>query len=252
MSLALILKSEFMKYKRSALYKVAFAIPILSIVLFFINLHLRFDWLTSGKKLEQAIKMGIDGKLGVLIYTNHLGTLWFFFLLTLIVLLSVIVNYTEYSENTWKQILSRPVDRWKIYFSKWVVIFTFTTIAIIINTLGLIAMKNIFKVDGSYALIFKYFVFQFAAALGVISIQQFISCYIKNSLMAAGIGFAAVMSAYMMAQSEILGNIFPYSCFLRAMPFEGGSDSQIAAIFGVASCVIWLSIGILEFKNREV
>ncbi|WP_123054193.1 ABC transporter permease [Clostridium sp. JN-1] len=252
MSLALILKSEFMKYKRSALYKIAFGIPILSLVLLFIDLHLRFDWLTSGKRLKQAMEMGINDKLGILIYTNHLEALWFFFLLTLIVLLSVIVNYAEYSENTWKQVLSRPVDRWKIYFSKWVVIFIFTIIAIIINTLGVIAMKNLFKADGSYILILKYFIFQVVTALGVISIQQFISCYIKNSLLAAGIGFAGVMSAYMMAQSKILGNIFPYSCFLRAMPFNDGSDSQTAAIFGIISCVIWLAVGILEFKNRDI
>ncbi len=252
MSLWLILKSELMKYKRSALYKVAFSIPILSFVLLFIDLHLRFDWLTSGKRLEQSREIGIYDKLGVLIYTNHLGVLWFFFLLTMIVLLSVIVNYTEYSENTWKQLLSRPIDRWKIYFSKWVVIFIFTIITIFINIIGLIIMKNLFKVDGSYILILKYFIFQVTTALGVISIQQFISCYIKNSLLAAGVGFAGVMGSYMMAQNKILGNIFPYSCFLRSMPLGDGSDAAMAAIFGVISCIIWLFIGILEFKNRDV
>lgn len=252
MSLSLILKSEFMKYKRSHLYEIIFITPILSFVMLFADLHIRFDWLTSGARLEQSRQIGIYNKLGALLYESHFGTLWFTFLSIIIVLVSVIVNYAEYSENTWKQILSRPIDRWKVYFSKWMVIFIFTFVSILMNIIGLIILKHLFKVDGDYNLILKYLIFEIASALGVISIQQFISCYIKNSLVAAGVGFAGTMGAYMMAQNKVLGSIFPYSCILRAVPLGDGKDAQMAAIFGVVSCVLWIIIGILEFENREV
>lgn len=252
MSFTSILKSELMKYKRSVLWKGVFFIPILSFILLFTDLHLRCDYLTSSTHISQLSRFGINNKLDVLIYENHLATLWFMLLSLAIVSVSVIVNYTEYSENTWKQIIARPVERKKIYLSKWILTLAAAFILIILNGVALLIIKKLFNLEGNSSIIFKYICLEMVAAMGVVSFQQFISCYIKNSLAAAAIGFSCTVGSYLIAQSNLLSNICPYSCILKALPIGEISDAVTASVSGAILCLLWLLIGIWEFNKRDI
>lgn len=247
-----ILKSELMKYRRSVLWKGVFFIPVLSFVLLFVDLHFRCSFLMSGSHIKYLAEAGIYGKLGALIYESHLATLWFILLNLSIVVVAVIVNYTEYSENTWKQIVARPVERGKIYLSKWIVVLIAAFILVILNGILLMIMKNLFHIDGSFSLIFKYTGLELCTTLGVVSFQQFISCYMKNSLAAAAIGFAGSVGSYMFAQSKLLSYIIPYANVLLALPSGDNKDAYMAAFFGIVSGILWLIIGILEFNKRDI
>lgn len=252
MSFISILKSELMKYKRSALWKGVFLIPILSFAMLFADLYIRVDFLMSNDHIKQLAHIGINGRLEALIYENHLSTFWFMLLSLSIVVVAVIVNYTEYSENTWKQIIARPVERRRIYISKWIVVLMAAIILIVLNGVSVIFIKSFFGINGDCTLIFKYKILEICATLGVVSFQQFISCYMKNSLASAAIGFAGSIGAYMFAQSKILSYIIPYANVILAMPLEGNRDAQAAAFFGIASGVLWLVIGIIEFNKRDI
>ncbi|UZQ49474.1 ABC transporter permease [Clostridium kluyveri] len=252
MSFICVLKSELAKYKKSLLWKGVFFIPIFSSILLFIDLHLRYDYLMENSRIRELAQIGIYNKMDVLLYENHLSTLWFILLNLSVVVIAFIVNYMEYSENTWKQIVARPVKRMKIYLSKWIIVFTASVALIALNVVFVILIKKFFGIEGNSALIFKYVLLEIAAVLGVVSFQQFISCYIKNSLVAAAIGFAGTIGSYMLAQSKILGNINPFSCVLRSLPLGDMNDAHAAAIFGAISGILWLIIGILEFNRRDI
>lgn len=252
MSFIHVLKSELMKYKKSLLWKGVFFIPVFSFILLFTDLHLRYDYLMGSSRLKEAAKIGIYNKLDVLLYENHLSTLWFILLNLSIVVIAFIVNYMEYSENTWKQLVARPIKRIQIYLSKWIVVFIASVVLIILNGVSVMLIKKLFGIEGSLSLISKYILLEIAAVFGVTSLQQFISCYMKNSLIAAAIGFAGTIGSYMFAQSNILGNIIPFSCILRVLPLGDMKDAHTAAIFGAISGILWLTIGILEFNKRDI
>ena len=252
MSFIYVLKSELMKYRKSLLWKGVFFIPVFSFILLFTDLHLRYDYLMESSRLKKAAEIGIYNKVDALLYENHLSTLWFILLNLSIVVIAFIVNHMEYSENTWKQIVARPVKRIKIYLSKWIIVFAASVILIVLNGVFVMLIKKFFEIEGSPSPIFKYVLLEIAAAFGVVSFQQFISCYIKNSLIAAAIGFAGTIGSYMLAQSKILGNINPFSCVLRALPLGDMNNAYTAAIFGTVSGILWLIIGVLEFSKRDI
>ncbi|AKN29808.1 transporter [Clostridium carboxidivorans P7] len=252
MSFTSILKSELMKYKRSVLWKGVFLIPILSFAMLFADLHIRVSFLMSNDHIKHLAEIGIYSKLQALLYENHLATLWFILLNLSIVVVAVIVNYTEYSENTWKQIIARPVERRRIYISKWIIVLMAAIILVVLNGVSIMVVKNFFGINGDSTLIFKYKILEMCTVLGVVSFQQFISCYMKNSLVSAAVGFAGSIGAYMFAQSKLLSYIIPYANVILALPSEGNKDAQAAAFFGIASGVLWLVIGIIEFNKRDI
>ncbi|MCH3963276.1 MAG: ABC transporter permease [Clostridium sp.] len=252
MTFTSILKSELMKYKRSILWKGVFFIPVLSFLLLTADLHVRYSFLMAEEHIKSLYDLGIYDRIGALIYESHASTLWFILLNLSIVVVAVIVNYMEYSEKTWKQIISRPVERSKIYLSKWIVVLAAAFILVILNGIFLIIIKNLFHIDGSYRLIFNYIGFELCTVLGVVGFEQFISCYMENSLAAAAVGFAGSIGAYMLAQSKFLSYVVPYANVLLAMPTGDKSDAQRAAFFGIASGILWLVIGVLEFDKRDI
>ncbi|NLU09209.1 MAG: ABC transporter permease subunit [Clostridiales bacterium] len=252
MTFASILKSELMKYKRSILWKGVFFIPVLSFILLSVDLHMRYSFLMTDEHIKSLFKFGIYDRVGALIYESHAATLWFVLLNLSIVVVAVIVNYMEYSEKTWKQLMARPVERSKVYLSKWIVVLAAAFILVILNGMFLIIIKNLFHVQGSYNLILRYIGFELCTILGVVSFQEFISCYMENSLAAAAVGFAGSIGAYMLAQSKLLSYLVPYANVLMAMPIGDGSDACKAAFFGIVSGILWLVIGILEFNRRDI
>lgn len=252
MSFAAILRSDLMKYKRTVLWKGVFLTSILSFILLFADLHLRYEYLISRVSMEKANEIGIFTKMDVLFYQNHMATLWFMLFNLAVVAVAVIVNYTEYSENTWKQMLSRPVVRNKIYLSKWLITFAAALILITLNGIALMIVKKLFNIEGDSSLILRYMCFEIAGALGVVSFQQFISCYLENSLGAAAVGFAGAVGAYLFAQSKLLGNLVPYACFLRVLPLEDMSETITAGVSGIVLGIVWLLIGIYEFNKRDI
>ena len=123
---------------------------------------------------------------------------------------------------------------------------------VVLNGTGLIVISSVFKVQTDYFLIFKYVCFELCAILGISSLQQFISCFIKNSLAAAAVGFCGSIGSYMFAQSQILSKVIPYSNILITVPFGDERDAYVGLAFSIASGILWLAVGIFEFNKRDI
>ncbi|MFD3157202.1 ABC transporter permease [Haloimpatiens sp. FM7330] len=254
MSLSSLLKIEFMKQKRGFIWKVIFIVPLLSILLFSIILHFKYADLTSPRSLEQFKNFGVESQLGIFLFTNHLTSLWFMFSSVIFALTAVKINFTEHDENCWKLLLSMPVNKNKVYISKWLVIFTFSTFSIILNTIGFVIVLFIFK-SGTFVnltVILKYIVFQILCSLSIISFQQFISFYSKKLLVSLCIAFLGIINTIMFSQSKILSNIIPYTPTLRSVPLGNGSDAAIAVFASILSSLLWFTVGIIYFNKTDI
>ncbi|WP_315122136.1 ABC transporter permease [uncultured Clostridium sp.] len=254
MSFSSILKSEFLKYKKGAFWKISFIVPLISFLMLFGDWYYRADYLTSGKVLKKLNDLGVESKWQVILFENHMGMQWNLLLILVISLIAAIVNHIEYSENSWKTILSKPVERYKIYMAKWIVIFIVTLISILLNSLGIIFIGKILKIEESLKLnlFIKYIVLQTIGVMAIISLQQFISCFMKNSIVAACIGFCGGISAYMFYQGKIISKIVPYTYTFDALPFLDASVLTTFIVISFISSAFWITLGIIKFKKVEV
>ncbi|MEW9097112.1 MAG: ABC transporter permease [Clostridiaceae bacterium] len=254
MSFPFILKSEFLKYKKGALWKISFIVPLISFLMLFGDWYYRADYLTSAKVLKGLNDFGVENKWQLILFENHMGMQWNLLLILIISLIAAIVNHIEYSENSWKTILSKPVERYEIYMAKWTVIFIITLISILLNSLGIIAVGKILKIKETLNLnlFIKYIALQIIGVMAIISLQQFISCFMKNSIVAACIGFCGGISAYMFYQGKIISKIVPYTYTFDALPFLDASELTAFVVISLISAVFWMTLGIIKFKKVEV
>ncbi|EPY2302096.1 ABC transporter permease [Clostridium sporogenes] len=254
MSLLCLLKIEFIKQKRGFLWKTVFIIPLVALCLFSTYLYIKYNSLISLNALKQFEKFGAKTKLDILLFVNHQGSLWFMLSSLIFILAATQINFMEHKENCWKSVLSLPLNRTKVYLSKWLVVFIFCSISIVLNSLGFVIILFIFKLGNfiNGTIIFKYIIFQILCSLSIISFQQFISSYFKNLLVPLTIAFIGITNTFMFWQSNFLSNIIPYMPTLRALPLGDGKDAKTAVISSILSGILWLTIGILEFKNKDI
>ena len=126
-----LLKGEFLKQKRSFVWAVVFGMPLGSFLLTFLDFMIRKDYLTSSYYLKK-ISRGME-KFNVwdcLFFESNLTLAWFLAVPLVVTFICSILTYTEYKEDTWKVILSRPVSRKDVYLAKgaFAVILTFIVI----------------------------------------------------------------------------------------------------------------------------
>ncbi|MCY6370607.1 ABC transporter permease [Clostridium ganghwense] len=249
MSLLSLLKIEFIKQKKSFLWKLSFITPIICFCILLTFWYFKYSTLINGCK-----DLGLNSQLDVLFFTNHLSSLWFILSTFSFSLISLGVNFIEHNENCWKYVLSLPIDRTKIYFSKWLVIFILSFVSIILNSIGFIGVSFIFKLENclNVILIFKYIFFQILCSISIISFQHFICCYFKNTLIPLSISIIGIINTIMFSQSKILSILIPYVPTMNCVPLRNGNTAQIAAVTGLICGILWLLVGIIEFNKRDI
>lgn len=249
-----LLKAEFIKNKKGLIWIIVFAVPLILFSMLSLDWHLRGKYLILDEHINALKEYGVSTQWHVLFFENHLTMIWYMTLTLSLILLSVLINYVEYNCNTWKLILTRPVKRWKIYLCKWIFVVSCSFFLISLNILLVILVGVIFSVSGHLSIFFllKYFVVEFIASIGIISIQQFISSYFSNSITSACIGIVGSIAAFMLSQNSILANIIPYCYVFRALPVLEFKEIYNIIFCGIISGVLWLFVGIVEFNNRDV
>ena len=125
-----LVMAEFLKQKRSFLWPVVLATPLLGAFLSFCNLFLRYDYL-----------MGLEANQGltpwqVLLFQHHF--LWAFLLPLVATITASQVHHLEYRSRGWKQVLALPVSRAKVYLAKWSAVFLLNILLIVGNSICLL------------------------------------------------------------------------------------------------------------------
>jgi hypothetical protein len=248
MKLLNLIKTDLIKEKRSPLWIVIFIIPLGTSAAMFFDMYVRYDYLYK-KSLEKGITSW-----EMIIRENHGILNWAGFLPLFVAIIAVIIHQTEFSQNSWKSLLSLPVIKSSVYISKFIIILFFSFIMITLNAVGLIVVGKLigFPEQLQFILFIKYIVYEFIAILGVAAIHTWLSSYFKNAIIGVAVGFFGMIIAYGLPfEHPQIAKFFPYSFSFFAGGFTG-FNMQVALIGGIISGIVFMLIGILEFRKREI
>ena len=249
-----LLKTEFLKQKGSFLWAVIFLIPLGTTGAALLDIYLRqYD-----KFATMAIGKGFTLWEALLLEShNNIG--WGRFIPIFIGVICAVVYYTEYKSDSWKNILSLPIEKRRIYFSKFITILLFSLILITLNSLGLILIGTIYNFPGptNWLLFAKYVLYQFCAIMGVAAIHNWLSSYFKNMVIPIFMGVGGiVVSSVFTTNMPHVGKYFPYvhQYLIGGWFTEGynGLDPFTGVYEGIISGLIILFLGYLEFRNRDI
>lgn len=255
MSILSLLKIEFTKQKKNFILKLTFITPILCFFMLFVLWSFKRNQLMSPSFTSFLnCNTGVFSKQDALFLTNHLTTLWFIFSNFTFSFIALSVNFIEHNENCWKYFLCLPINRTKVYFSKWLFIFILSLISIVLNAVGFIIISFIFGINNNlnYFCIFKYISFEVLCSLSIISFQHFISCYFKNLLIPLSIWIIGILISITFYKNTVLEFLIPYIPIINSVPLGTTNISLISAIAGTLSGLIWLLIGIIHFNKKDI
>ncbi|WP_047154760.1 ABC transporter permease [Aneurinibacillus tyrosinisolvens] len=243
MNAFVVVAAELYKQKRGVMWLLVIGGPLLVLGLDFFDLYLRYDYLFSRYRSEMT-------SWEILLRENHF--FWFFFLPIGITLVSTVIHFREFSDNAWKQLLSLPVRRANVYLSKWFLTVLLSWFAITVAGMGMVLVGKAigFPEAADYSLFFAYIMNQYAAILGIVSIQHWLSSRCKNVIIPVAIGICGSVCALFFAQSGI-GPYIPYSSLVFTAPLAG-EDTQPVVWGGLITGIVALFAGMIEFQKRDI
>lgn len=245
----LSVKNEVSKQKGGFAVLIAVLSPLTMVLLNFVDLYLRYDYL----KKHMASRSGITNPWEIALSEGHF--LWVFMLTLSVVILSTLVIYVEQQNGGWRYYMTLPLRRREVYLAKWGTVVILTFIMIFLYAVFMFISGKLLGFSGSpeKGLIVRYVMNECIGALGIISLQVYLSSWSKNITIALSIGFIGVVSQYFFAQSEVLSKIIPYTYELFTLPIkEMGLNTDIPFYGGLAFGSILLILGLLSFKRKDI
>lgn len=237
-----VLSVEFFKQKRGIIWWLVIGGPLLVAFCIFMDMYVRYDYLVAKGK----------GMTSWEVMLQELFFLWAFFLPIGITLIASIIHFREYSENVWKHMLALPLTRYSVYTAKWFTILFFTYVAILILEVALFLIGKLLQYPEPFDLLLygKYTLLQCVSVLGVVSLQNWLSSRMKNTLIAATIGIVGSICAIFFAQAEITRYI-PYAAVFFTVPFENG-ENHVAIWGGLVTGAVGFLMGMIDFNKKDI
>lgn len=240
------LNNEFLKQKHNFTWPIAFGTSLLMGLLMFIDLYLRYDYLVK-------IHDDLDNSWEILLMENHF--LWVFLFSLASVLITSLINSVELNNGGYRKTLSLPLKKRTVYFSKWLTAFIYSGLIIFFHIIILYIVGKIlgFTDPIPQTYFFKYIFYEITAALGLVSLQFFISLKSHNFIISLTIGFVGVTSSYFFAQSKVTAILIPYTYPIFTLPLPKALiDTNIAFLGGLIMGIIILIIGMIDFSRRDI
>lgn len=233
---------EWFKQKRTVLPWLVVGGPLLVAGMIFLDFYLRYDYLLQKK----------GGMNSWAIMLEELWFLWSLFFPAGITLIAALVHTREFSDNAWKHLLALPVSRTALYLCKWLWIWLLSCLAVVLlfAYLFVAGVAVGFPEPFAFRLFSSYGYHLSVAALGVASLQHWLSSRFKNPVFPVAIGLAGSIGAFFLAQSEA-ARFIPYAAPLFAMPMNN-PDQWIAIAGGVVPGTVMLAAGLAEFYKRDI
>ncbi|WP_195575878.1 ABC transporter permease [Paenibacillus sp. 1001270B_150601_E10] len=248
-----ILWAEKLKLKRSSLFIIVLLIPLLILAYELVNLTYR-----SGYVEKQAEMFGADSMWMFLLYDNSL-LLGLGFPLAVTLAASMIANI-EHQANGWKQTLSMPISRGKIYLSKfiWLTICMFLSITIFL--IGMVFLGKILAFEGDipWGLLIGDSYGMLVTVLPIMAFQYWLSMTIKNQAFSILIGSVSSIMGLFLAASQAtrwLPLAYPIQSSTVILQYEGiGHNPDFTAFLAINLLlgIILFFIGSMHFANRNV
>lgn len=254
MRLGQLFKLELAKQKRSLIWAVVILLPLgINGMMFFYMIFRDYN-----KFLNMVASEGI-GLWQAIILENHYALGWSRFMPIVVAVLSTLVYYPEYRDDSWKNLLSQPLTKNKILLAKFIIITFYTGLTVGLNAGGLILVGKLigFTEPVNFLLYMKYVLYQIAALIGVISIHNWLGSYFKNILIPVAFSLGAmIISGIVFNLSTGAGKYLPYFYHYFIGGFSTGGYEGLSTYTGLVEGIIFgimiYLFTCLEFKRRNI
>lgn len=213
-----LVKNEFLKEKRKLLLIMMLLLPIGISVLLAFDLLIRYEsWLLPNAAGKGLTSWNILIKEQRILYFND------FMPLFAAVILGQLFE-TEYKNNGWTFILTKPIRRWQILFSKYITSIIMIIIMLIINIVALIIVGKAFNFPEAipWSYFFNMAVIQLVASSAVMIIHLFFSIENKNILISLRIAaLLSILSSNLDYYDNPIIYFNPYSYALFSITQKG-------------------------------
>lgn len=249
-----ILSAESLKYKRTPFYLVALLYPFIIIAAVFLVFMVS----------KGDIAENYDNLWNSLIITSHFVTL-FVVPISIPILVSTIINI-EHESNSWKMLMSLPLSRSSLYWSKLYKVLYFSLISSFILFLGLILMGLTlsFNENVPFMLLLKEATYPFIGSFPIITFQLWISIRVKNQAFPIAIGVLGAIAGFFLQQMGSIGSwiFWAYPSLLTPIKqsilngtLNGVVPNEelpmymfLSVLFGL----IFLGIGLVTINRKEI
>lgn len=222
-----MIRAEQMKMKRSPIWLAFILMPIIPAVLGTLNYLNNLDLLQSE---------------WFSLWTQHtLFTDYFFLPIMLGVYCSYIMHEEENNHN-WNKVLTMPLSRSTVFLAKMITVGFMVLLSMVwICILFIISGKAAgITAPVPYGRIVLWCIFGSLGGMVMVSVQLFVSLFIKNFAVPVGIALIGGISGLLFLAKH-LGNIYPYS--LMAYGMNANAPQELAKSgYGqfVAICVVYI------------
>lgn len=243
-----LIKNEFTKGKRNLVILFVLAVPIGIAILLCVDFLIRYEsWL-----LPQSIEKGLTSW-QVLIKEQRILYFNDYMPMFSALILSTLFE-SEYRNNSWPFLLTKPIKRRDILLSKYIVASFYSVVMLILNVISLIVVGMIFKFKEPipYKFFAIMFFVQLISSLVIMLIHLFLN--IKNKNLLVSIGIAAVLS---IVSTNIYHNDYfikylnPYGFSLFSIT-QGENELLILLIISVLILFIVPKLITRYFNNKEI
>ncbi|WP_066193410.1 ABC transporter permease [Gracilibacillus timonensis] len=248
-----LLWADKIKLKRSSILIIVLLVPLLILGYELVNLTYRGEFVEEQAELFQARSMWI-----YLLYDNSL-LLGLGFPLATTLTASVIANI-EHQANGWKQTLSLPLSRVRVYLSKFIWLFISLFFSITIFMLGMLLLGKVLGFEGTtpWGLLLGDSYSMLIVVLPMMSVQLWLSMTFKNQAFSILVGAIFSMMGLFLAAAQTtrwFPLAYPSQASTIILQYEGlGYNTDLSAYLVISFCLgmILLVFGAVQFARKEV
>ncbi|TLS37101.1 ABC transporter permease [Pseudalkalibacillus caeni] len=249
MTMINLLRTDFMKQKGGFIWLFLLIIPLGTTAAMFLDMYLRYE-----DYLYQKVQQQGTTSWHLLLGENHFVLGWGAFLPVFVAVIAALVHHVEFKQQSWKSLLSLPVPRGSVFISKFFMILLFSSLLIMLNTLGLVLVGKLsgFPEGFTFEFYSSYVLYQFLGILGVAALHNWLSSCFKNAVYPVVIAFVGMIATSIVRLSfPEKVKFIPYSYAYYADGLKE-NDPMVALYGGLIAGILILVFGIIEFKKRDI
>lgn len=243
-----LIKNEFTKGKRNLVILFVLAVPIGIAILLCVDFLIRYEsWL-----LPQSIEKGLTSW-QVLIKEQRILYFNDYMPMFSALILSTLFE-SEYRNNSWTFLLTKPIKRRNILLSKYIVASFYSVVMLILNVISLIVVGMIFKFKEPipYKFFAIMFFVQLISSLVIMLIHLFLNIRNKNLLISIGIAAVlSIVSTNIYHNDYFIKYLNPYGFSLFSIT-QGENELLILLIISVLILFIVPKLITRYFNNKEI
>ncbi|MGN9867127.1 ABC transporter permease [Bacillus swezeyi] len=248
-----VLRGESLKLRRSSLFIVAILVPLVVLAYELLNLTYRGEYVQKQAEMFKASSMW-----QYMLFDNSM-LFGLGFPLAVTIIASIIANI-EHQTNSWKQMLSLPISKVRVYLSKYIWLFNSLLLTTTLFAIGMVVLGKAlgFEEPIPWGLVFGDSYVMLLTALPIMSFQLWLSITFKNQAFSILIGTVSSIVGLFLA-AGITTRWFPLAYPSQSstiiLQYEGlGINPDLSAfvVINIFVGLMLLIVGTLHFKKRDV